>query len=179
MLKSQDILVWIRVFILKEHVWTIASVASSTGLSASEVHAAIGRLALSRLYDPVQKKPIISAMEEFLVHGFKYVFPAQYQGLDRGLPTGIGGPVLSLKFSTLISELPVWACVDGTVRGQVIKPLHPQVPTIALKDAQWYAVISLLDALRSGKVREQQMAIERLRNFLHGKEDFTSEASKH
>ncbi len=179
MLKSQDILVGLKIFIYRNRDWTIAAVAHAVGLSASEVHAALKRLALSRLYDPTQRKIVVLAMEEFLTHGFKYVFPAEFQGLDRGLPTGVGGPVLSLKFSLLPGEMPVWACVDGPERGLALKPLHPNVPIIALKDAQWYAIISLLDALRTGKIREQAAAVEQIRNFLKGKENFLSESPKH
>jgi len=64
-------------------------IANDLSLSPSEVHGAIGRLRASRLLHGSNSKdrPNISALEEFLVHGLKYVFPAEHGEVTRGIPT--------------------------------------------------------------------------------------------
>jgi len=64
-------------------------IANDLSLSPSEVHGAIGRLrafatlAWIKLERPAQH----FCLEEFLVHGLKYVFPAEHGEVTRGIPT--------------------------------------------------------------------------------------------
>jgi hypothetical protein len=57
-------------------------------ISSSEVHAALKRLALSRLAssDADENRPLLAAAEEFLIHGVKYAFPARRGEVTRGAP---------------------------------------------------------------------------------------------
>ena len=101
-----------------------------------------------------------SALEEFLIHGLKYVFPAEPGPLSRGVPTAHSAAPLSKK---IISNEPyVWPDADGDVRGQAIEPLYPSAPQAAKKDAKLYELLTLVDALRVGRVREQKLAAQEL-----------------
>jgi hypothetical protein len=52
------------------------------------------------------------------------------------------------------------------MRGQSIQPLYKSVPIAVLKDKNLYEVLALVDAIRVGKVREQQLAISYLKDRL-------------
>jgi hypothetical protein len=57
----------------------------------------------------------------------------------------------------------VWPYGEGSSRGQAIEPLHPNTPEACLNDAKYYELMALTDAIRVGKVREQNMAFEMLK----------------
>jgi hypothetical protein len=86
-------------------------VASDLGLSPSEVHGAIQRLRNSKLlHGPALKdKPNISALEEFLVHGLKYVFPAEHGEVMRGIPTSYAAATLKSEIAVSSDLPPVWS----------------------------------------------------------------------
>jgi DNA-binding MarR family transcriptional regulator len=54
----------------------MAQIAADLGLSPSQVHASLKRLERSRLIAPSTNEPQLRAVEEFLLHGVKYAFPA-------------------------------------------------------------------------------------------------------
>jgi hypothetical protein len=64
-------------------------IVADLNMSPSEIHAAIKRLRQSRLvHGPeMEDKPNLSALEEFLLQGVKYAFPAGHGQVRRGLPT--------------------------------------------------------------------------------------------
>ena len=66
-------------------------------MSQSEVHAAVKRAQAARLlHGPeLHDRPNISALEEFLIHGVKYVFPAERGGTTRGIPTAYAAEPLN------------------------------------------------------------------------------------
>ncbi|MEG4171544.1 MULTISPECIES: hypothetical protein [unclassified Microcoleus] len=48
------------------------------------------------------------------------------------------------------------------MRGQAIAPLYRSVPQAASNDPELYALLSLIDAIRVGRVREQRLAASEL-----------------
>ena len=60
------------------------------------------------------------------------------------------------------SESYVWPSGEGKARGQGIEPLHKAVPLACNRDEKLYELLSLADALRVGKVREQKIAMQEL-----------------
>ena len=64
----------------------LSKVALDLAMSASEVHAALKRLQNAHLiHGPELKlKPNVSALEEFLVHGAEYAFPAERGEITLG-----------------------------------------------------------------------------------------------
>ena len=72
----------------KSNEWSFASLAADLFMSPSEVHAGIKRASVAQLFDESRKKPVKKNLEEFLVHGVKYAYPAQHGALTRGIPTG-------------------------------------------------------------------------------------------
>ena len=67
-----------------------AELAAQTGLAVSALHASLKRAELSRLLMFEARRPTVfrAQLQEFVLHGAKYAFPAVSGGLSRGLPTG-------------------------------------------------------------------------------------------
>ena len=150
----------------------IAEVAGDLALSPSQVHASLKRLERSRLVDAQTGRPLLKAVEEFLIHGVKYVFPAQRGEATRGVPTAYAAPPLSSQIIDNGDLPPVWPDAEGSVRGVTLEPLHKAAPKAARKDPALYQMLALIDALRNGRARERQLAEKelsaRLRSFLRG-----------
>jgi hypothetical protein len=56
----------------------------------------------------MQEKPNLSALEEFLLHGVKYAFPAEHGQVTRGLPTSFAAPPLKDEIASGDDLPPVW-----------------------------------------------------------------------
>ena len=168
-LKSQDIVVVLKLVALGERRWSYPSLAAGLFMSPSGAHACVKRAVDSKLLDPVQKKPRLAAVEEFLIHGVKYVFPARRGGPTRGMPTGYAAPPLNSEIVQSSELPPVWPYAEGTVRGYAFSPLHEGVPRAAEKDVKLYELLALLDAIRGGRAREVSIAIREFKDRLHPK----------
>lgn len=56
----------------------------------------------------------------------------------------------------------VWPYAEGKVRGIAFAPLYKGAPKAALRDPKFYSVLALCDAVRGGRTRERNLAIELL-----------------
>ena len=165
MLKSQDLLVAVRLAIPSVHPSTYPGLAVSLRMSASEAHAAVKRAAQCGLVDVTTRKAKRSALLEFVVHGLRYVFPPSWSGVSRGIPTSYAAPPLNQ--SIVQGELPpVWPHPEGQIRGQGLRPIYKSVPEASLRDAELYEWMALLDAIRSGRARERELAVGLIRKRL-------------
>jgi hypothetical protein len=61
----------------------------------------------------------------------------------------------------------VWPYAEGKVRGISIAPIYKGAPKAALIDPRFYGVLALIDAIRSGKARERNLAIDLLKKEIH------------
>ena len=96
MMKPQDVLVLLEIAVRPTDApWRFKDLASDLSMSPSEIHAAIKRSTKAGLFDPLTKKPRLTALTEFLVHGLKYVFPAEPGTEVRGMPTAHSAPPLN------------------------------------------------------------------------------------
>jgi hypothetical protein len=160
-LKPQDAVVLLKLAVAGSE-WTYPSLAESLGMSASEVHAAVRRAARAGLYDEQRRSPNRKALIEFLVHGLRYVFPAERGPLTRGLPTAYAAPPLNQKIQASAEPPPVWPDAEGTVRGEELRPLYRSVPRAARRDQALYELLALVDAIRAGRARERKIAATEL-----------------
>jgi len=165
MLKSQDIFVALRLLDATPSEKAFPKLAEALGISASEAHAAVKRAALSGLVDGEGRHVRKAALCEFLVHGLRYAFPAEWSGVTRGVPTSYAAPPLKAHFGE--GELPpVWPHPEGTVRGEGLAPLYKSAPGAALRDARLYGWLALVDAARAGRARERKLATEEIERRL-------------
>src|SRR5882724_2645295 len=144
-LRPQDVLVLVKLLSYQGARPPMAQMGVDLSISSSEVHAALKRLALSRLVssDAAGNRPVVQAVEEFLVHGVKYAFPARRGEVTRGLPTSYAAPPLNKEIE-LGSELPpVWPFLEGKQRGVSLEPLYKTAPAAALRDPLFYEMLAL------------------------------------
>jgi len=171
-LLPQDVVVLVKLLGYRGGRPPIAHLAGDLALSPSQVHASLKRLERSRLIDTQTGRPLLKAVEEFLIHGVKYAFPVQRGETARGMPTAYAAPPLSDQIADSGDLPPVWPDPDGEVRGTTLEPLHRAAPKAARKDPALYELLALVDALRDGRVRERQLAEKelsaRLRRLLRG-----------
>lgn len=167
-LKPQDVLVLLKVVASQERTWRLVDLAQELGLSLSEVSMALERSKRARLIDSSKKKINWQALLEFILHGLKYVYPAEPGPICRGVPTSHSAPPLSREIVSKEDDQYVWPSGLGAVRGQAIEPLYASVPQAAMKDPALHELLALVDALRVGRARERQIAGEELKRRLHG-----------
>jgi hypothetical protein len=159
--KSLDVVVLLKL-LLKTQKPSYADLSKELCMSASEVHAAIRRGIAAGLIDSASRLPLRKPLENYLLHGVRYAFPATPGRLARGIPTAHAAPPLSEKISR--DDLPpVWPDPEGTVRGYAIEPLYGSVPAAAKKDSLLYELLALVDALRMGRARERKFAEDELK----------------
>lgn len=163
-LKPQDIFVVLKIVAAGSQRPPYAQLASELQMSASEVHACVKRAAgCHLLHGPdLMNRPNLTAVEEFLVHGLQYVFPAERGELSRGFPTSYAAQPLQRLIAPGSEPIPVWPSADGTDRGVAFTPLYKTAPIAALRDPRFYELLALADALRGGRPRERKLAEEEL-----------------
>lgn len=167
-LKPQDVLVVLKLIALGEQSWSYAWLAVQLGMSPSQLHSAVKRAIEAQL--AVRKGeaivPNIRNVEEFLVHGLKYVFVPERGELTRGIPTGHAAPPLDKHFAPSSEPPPVWPAAQGSVRGVAFSPLYSSAPGAARADPQLYELLVLVDAIRGGRARERELAVKELKKRL-------------
>ena len=163
MLTSKDILVVMKLASGDDDSWTQAQLAHELKLAPSQVSYSLSRLEGARLYNKALRRVSRPAVEEFLVHGVKYAFPAQRGSGTRGLPTAYAAPPLCDLIRQPDEPPPVWPTVNGTIRGYAFEPLDDHVPDAALRDRKLYEMLALVDALRDGRARESTLAAAELK----------------
>ena len=166
-MKSQDIIILLKLLLIEKEDWKFSTLAEDLNMSSSTIHAALNRASLAGLYHKNTRTIHREALLEFLIHGFKYVFPATPGKLAKGIPTAHSANPLA-QYIKSEKDVYVWQSAYGTIRGQTIAPLYPTVPQLVLKDTQLYELLSLIDALRVGKVREKNLAVEELTKRIGG-----------
>ena len=167
-LLPQDIVVLAKLICCRDQRPSLTQLASDLHLSPSQIHLSLKRLERSRLIMDAAKerKPLLRAVEEFLIHGVKYAFPTRRGEPTRGVPTAHAAPPLSEHILAGSDLPPVWPSPDGSVRGTTLEPLHKMVPAAAAKDQGLYQILALVDALRDGRTRDRQIAERELSALL-------------
>ncbi|WP_296619994.1 hypothetical protein [Marivirga sp.] len=108
-----------------------------------------------------EKEVMRQGFLDFLTYGVRYAFPQQPGPIVRGVPTAHSAEPLAGQINS--DEPYVWPSAFGKVRGHGIAPLYPKAVDAALQDPQLHEVLSLIDALRVGRARERNLALEELK----------------
>jgi hypothetical protein len=167
MLKPQDILIMMKLIALEDSEWSYSSLGLELAMSPSEVHSGLKRAIAARLMDERRRRPVKKALEEFLIHGVKYAFPPSRGGLTRGMPTSFAGPPLRDLIVASDQLPPVWPDPEGETQGYEFSPLYKSVPKAAAKDFKLYELLVLVDAVRDGRAREREIAVNEIKARLH------------
>ena len=167
MLKPHDIIVALKLIRPdpSADAPTYARLAFSVGLSASETHAAVERGVsaglLRRDIASGRSMPManVTALREFLVHGLKYVWPAERGAISRGVPTATSHETIARHINVPPPSVPlVWPHPEGTLRGETIEPLHPKAASLAMGDPELHEWLALIDIVRLKAGREGALA---------------------
>jgi DNA-binding Xre family transcriptional regulator len=73
-LTPQDLLVLLKLHLWQGKSWRYSDLATSLGMSASEVHAGLKRSATAKLYNSEAQQVLLPHLEELLIHGLKYIW---------------------------------------------------------------------------------------------------------
>ncbi|ESS71860.1 hypothetical protein MGMO_86c00200 [Methyloglobulus morosus KoM1] len=160
-LKPQDLLVLFKLLAPNTSLLTYAELSTLLAISASELHASIRRAKLARLIlsEPDEAVRLDKkSLKEFILYGARYVFPATYGSITRGIPTAYAAPPLVNLIMQPDELPPVWPTPQGTTRGVAFYPLYPTAPVAAEKDNFLYENLTLFDAIRGGAARERELA---------------------
>lgn len=168
-MRPQDVVILLKVLASDDAHWRHLDIAQALDMSQSEITTSLDRSRRAGLIDEKKRKVFTSALLEFLIHGLRYVYPAEPGPLVRGVPTAHSAPPLASTIVADVSDTYVWPHVEGTVRGQAIMPLYPTVPQAAQKDPQLHELLALVDALRVGRAREQRLAADEMKRRISGK----------
>ncbi len=163
-MRPHDIVILLKIAAKKDTPWQMKDLAIELGISGSEVSESLHRSSMAGLIAKDKKRLMKLSILDFLEHGLRYVYPQQPGAKVRGVPTAHAAPPLSKDIVS--EEAYVWPYGEGKVRGESIEPLHPKVPEACLKDPEFYEYMALCDALRVGRAREKNQAIEILRKKL-------------
>lgn len=163
-LKPQDIVILLKIVSIGDTPFRIIDLAHKLGISPGEITMSLERLRISTLLASDKRTPNPSSLLEFLIHGLKYVFPAELGSIVRGIPTAYSGAGLSQKIMSDTEY--VWPSEEGSTKGIAVSPLYTSVPHAVLKDQKLHRLLALVDAIRIGRTREKNMAIKELQKEL-------------
>ncbi|MFM9947081.1 MAG: hypothetical protein ACKV1O_04010 [Saprospiraceae bacterium] len=159
-LRPQDLVVLLKLLIGAEGSWNQIFLAKSLFISQSEISESLKRSAYARLLQNNGKEVARKPFMDLLQHGVPYIFPQQPGVEVRGIPTAHSAePLVNLINS---SENYVWPYAKGHMRGHSILPFYPSVVQAVELDSQLYECLALIDAIRVGRARERNLALELL-----------------
>lgn len=170
-LKSQDVVVLLKLVCWRDRSWTYAELAVALDMSPSQAHAAAKRAIAAQLgvRDERGIRPQLRNLAEFLAHGIRYVFVPERGEPTRGVPTAHAAPPLNGLLHQGSEPPPVWPHPDGEVRGIAFSPLFRSSPEAARNDPLLHELLALVDGIRGGRARERQLAIRELHKRLEVK----------
>lgn len=161
-MRPHDVVILLKIIAIDNENWMMKDIANTLYISSSEVSESLNRSAWAGLITNDKRSVFKSALFDFITHGLKYVYPQKPGAMVRGIKTAHSAPPLS--FEILSNQNYVWPYAEGDSKGFAIEPLHPNVPKACLEDPKLYELLALLDSVRVGTTREQNVAINELKN---------------
>lgn len=181
-LKPLDILVLLKLSVWDKPGWRQEDLAMELGMVQSMVHSSLKRAEKCGLYNKEKKSVNKSALLEILVHGIRFLIPAELGRKSVGMPTAWGHREAFKSLVYGLVEPPIWSAPKGrrslvegeyNVEGIEVQPIHERAPEAASRDPRLYEVLAAVDALRVGRARDMEVAREILRDRLCGDRDRT------
>jgi predicted transcriptional regulator len=163
-MRPQDVVILLKILTIGEPNWQYRNLASSLGISVSEISESLNRSHMAGLVDESRRKVHRKSLMEFIEYGLHYVFPQAPGSMVKGIATAHSHDFYAAKFA---SELPyVWPDANGKIRGLAIQPLYKSVVKAVQQDEALYKLLASIDIIRVGRVRETKVAIEELKKTI-------------
>lgn len=159
-MNGDDILVLVRLA-RGSRPWTYRAIAAEVGMDTAALHRGVARLQEAKLLDEA-RQPNRANLEEFLLSGVRFVFPAEPGPIGRGIPTAWGAEPLCASLAPSEELAPVWPDPKGIARGPQVAPISKRVPGLAKTDPKLREWFALVDAIRLGRARDRQIASREL-----------------
>lgn len=160
-MRPHDICVLLKIVSSDNRNLTIKKLSDELFISQSEICESLNRCVFSLLLDKSKKIVMKMSLFDFLVHGLRYVFPVKPGEIVKGIPTAHSAPPLSYEvISNGINY--VWEDNNSNFSGLCIEPLYKNLIYAVKEDKEFYELMSLVEALRVGRIREINLAKEEL-----------------
>lgn len=159
-MRAHDIVILLKIIAKANEEWLMKDLAYELFISSSEVSESLNRSSYAGLIASDKKTVLRQALMDFLSNGIQYVFPQKTSGIVRGIVTAHSASPLNKIIQS--NQNYVWAFALGEQKGQAIEPLYKNAPKACLQDSKLYELLALVDAVRVGKVREKNIAIQEL-----------------
>lgn len=163
-MRPQDVVLLLKIIALKDNPWSQTILADQLFMSQSEISQSISRSKYAGLLHFNGKKVFKQGFVEFLQYGIKYVFPQQPGVMTRGVLTAHSASPLNKIIQS--NEVYVWPSGKGSARGQSVTPLYKSVVYAIKLDSLLYELLALVDAIRIGRTREREIALEELKKSI-------------
>lgn len=159
-MKPQDVVVLAKLIAINDPDYIQIVLAGTLYMSQSEISSSISRSSYSGLLINKGKEVNRKLFFEFIKYGLAVVFPQHPGAIVRGTLTAHSAPPLDMEIVS--DEKYVWPYAKGRARGQSIVPLYPTVPKAVVLDTYLHELLALMDAVRVGRAREKNLALELL-----------------
>lgn len=166
MLQSSDIYVLCGLVAADDPSWTYRDLAKRLGVPHPLVQRGLARAHEAGLYSPESRCVHRANLEEFLLHGLRFVAPAKLGGVVPGIPAAWAAPPVSQRIRESGNLPPVWPAADGRVRGQALTPLHESAVLAVNGFPRFGELLAIVDSLRAGDPRVRSVAAKMLVEFL-------------
>lgn len=163
-MRPQDIVILLKIVSEENSNWRNVDIANTLHISASEVTEALNRCRIAGLIDSRKRRIHNNSFIEFLIYGLKYVFPVEPGALVRGIPTAHSAFPVNQYITG--NDTYVWPYSKGNQRGQAIDPLYKTIPFVVQENTKFYELLTIVDTIRVGRVREIKIAVEELEKRL-------------
>lgn len=163
-MRPQDIAILLKIIAIGESDWRLQSLSDSMSISLSEISESLNRSRIAGLIDYRKEQINRQNLFEFLIHGIKYVFPAEPGSLAKGIPTAHSHEYMKQFFKSEMNY--VWREQSGNILGIVVEPFYKKQVEAVKKDDLFYKIMALSDVIRVGRVREQKVAIDELKRMI-------------
>jgi hypothetical protein len=148
--------------------WTYRDLANLLGVPHAMVQRALRRAQEASLYSSESRRVHRPHLEEFLLHGLRFVAPAKLGAVVPGVPAAWAAPPVSRRIRESGDLPPVWPAAEGSVRGQALSPLHASAVSAANAFPRLGELLAIVDSLRAGDPRVRSVAAKMLVEFLSG-----------
>ncbi|MFZ4057550.1 MAG: hypothetical protein ACOYKE_05400 [Ferruginibacter sp.] len=166
-MRPQDVAILLKIVSKNSENWQLVEIAHALRISISETSESLNRSRIAQLIDSSKKKINRQNLMEFLEHGVRYVFPQEPGAMVRGIATAHSHPFMKKNFVSDVDY--VWPDVNGKIVGLKIEPFYVKQVEAVEADETYYKLLSLVDVIRVGKVREIKYAVSELKkNILIG-----------
>jgi hypothetical protein len=166
MIQPADIYILAGLLAAEESVWTYRELAQLLDVPHPLVQRALQRAEEADLYSSADRGVHRPNMEEFLLHGLRYLAPAKLGAVVPGVLAAWAAPPMARRIHESGDLPPVWPAASGRTRGQALSPLHGAAVAAVAKLPRLGELLAVIDSLRAGDIRVRSVAAELLATML-------------